>query len=306
MSGNAATPVDTHRDAELDVVAAATQLAYETLTVGDSAPEMPGYVVEQIFDDQWANTGFYAVAFRHAVAGRCIIAARGSQDRLDVIADADLGINQYQRNRDQLLDYVGANLLGNAVTLAGHSLGGCLSQYLAYDAANAFPLGRERLTVHTHNGLGGLLGIVRLHGAYDEAVLAGVTCRNYRHPHDPVSRLGGQVGGQVQVLPTPPVATGNLHFVHSNRRFLPSDGVSVLPLATAGPDEAYALARTLKGLTPGITKALHEIFEDHTLLGGIADLYRMIRLVPTAERGEVMRLAAELLPFHGHRPRNVS
>lgn len=284
---------------ELEIAAVATELAYGEQTVGNSTDEMPGYVVDRVFDDQWSNTGFYAVGFFNEALGHRIVGIRGTQDRLDIVADADLGINQYVANRGQMLDYVGAGILGSRITIAGHSLGGCLSQYLAYDAAQAFPAGRERLVVHTQNGLGGVLGIIRMRGKYDRAVVEGVTFRNYRHPDDPVSRLGGQMGGSVYVLPSPPVPTGGLHFVHSNLRFMPQSGASILAGAVEASDEAFSLAETLQMITPGVSRAVAEILDDHAVIRGVCDLYRMIRLVPTAERGEVMRLVAALLPFHG-------
>lgn len=283
----------------LDVAAAATELAYADQTVGNSSDDMPGYMVEQVFDDLWANTGFYAVGFCNEALAHRLIAIRGSQDRLDVVADANLGINQYLANRAPLLDYIGSSILGNVVTIAGHSLGGCLSQYLAYDAAIAFPIGRPQLVVHTQNGLGGVLGIIKMHGQYDAAAVEGVTFRNYRHPDDPVSRLGGQAGGRVLVMPSPPVLRGGLHFVHSNLRFLPHQGQSVFEGAIESPDEAFALTETFKQLGPGLSSALSEILEDRTVIQGLCDLYKMMRLVPATERGEVMRLVADVLPFHG-------
>ena len=146
---------------------------------------------------QAAQTGFDAVAFVNLEAHKLIVAIRGSTNAVDFVADANLGIAQYLANRQALLSYVGSYIATFGVTIAGHSLGGGLGQYLAYDAALTFPDGRARLSLQTQNGFGGILGIIRMHGSYDPAVLAGVTVRNFRHPDDPVSRIGGQAGGGV-------------------------------------------------------------------------------------------------------------
>jgi hypothetical protein len=281
----------------LDIVAVATELAYADLTVGDSDPAMPGYVVDRVFDDQWENSGFYAAAFANDATGDRIVAIRGSQDRLDVIADAELGLNQYLRNRDPVIDYVGAHILGCRITLAGHSLGGCLSQYLGYDCAAAFPGARGNLTIHTHNGLGGVLGLARMNGGFDNGVLEGVAVRNFRHPADPVSRLGGQLSGRVHVLPAEPGSPAHLKYVHSNKRFQPAGGRSVLAQAVESEDEAFGVQRTLLEAGPRVRKALDDLLQDHESFAAARELFQALGAIPAEERSAVLGIAFSLLPL---------
>jgi hypothetical protein len=283
---------------ELDIVAVATELVYTDLTVGDSTEAMPGYAVDWVFGDQWANTGFYAAGFANEAEGRRILAVRGSQDRLDIIADAELGLRQYLRNRDPLLDYVGSHILGNSITIAGHSLGGCLSQYLGYDSAMTYSQARENLTIHTHNGLGGVLGLTRMNGRkLPSDALEGVAIRNYRHPADPVSRLGGQLGGKVFALRLEGPFSGGLRFIHSNKRFQPARGRSALEQVVEGRDETFGISGTLTAAGPELSKALDAFLEDHQSFAAARELFEALRAVPKDERGAVLGIAADLLPF---------
>ena len=282
---------------EVDVVALATEMAYQTVAEGDQSSLMPGYRVERIFLDQWNNTGFYAVAFLNEARRHALIGIRGSQDRLDFIANANLGINQYACNRGPLLDYVGSRLPMLRVTVAGHSLGGGLSQYLGYDAAREFPRLRHKLDIHTHNGFGGTLGIAKVYGRYEPEVLTGVQIRNYRHRDDPVSRIGGQAGGHVLVLPEPSPLPRGLFYAHSNRRFLPRGGTSVLVQAVADHDRPFDLVDTLSELGAELSTAIHEILAKDAPVAGLRRLYGLIRRLPADERAHVADLVQELLPF---------
>jgi len=80
--------------------------------------------------------------------------------------------------------------------VTGHSLGGALAQYLAYDLAeNA----NRQLDLATFNALGGLKGEQDMSGqSFDPDRLANVDAANYTNAQDGVSRLGdGHLGGNV-------------------------------------------------------------------------------------------------------------
>lgn len=282
---------------ERDIAACATELAYRQQVVGNASEAMPGYRVDRVFDDLWDNTGFYAVAFANPDPGSMVIAIRGSQDRLDVVTNANLGISQYLANRAPLVDYVGANILGNRIIIAGHSLGGALSQYLGYDAAREFPAFRDHLVVHTHNGLGGRLGISKMHGSYDPAVLEGVTFRNYRHPDDPVSRIGGQAGGNVFILADPDPLPNGLFFAHSNDRFLRKGDRSPFADITPAQDDSFEITQTLDELGPQLSRALRQIVNNDDPLRAFARISRLVRLVPAKERKQFAALVNDVLPF---------
>lgn len=293
-------------DPNLDIVACATELAYAEQVVGNSSELMPGYRVDRVFDDLWDNTGFYAVGFANLDAGQVLIAIRGSQDRLDVVTDANLGISQYLANRAPLIDYIGVHILANRITVAGHSLGGGLAQYLGYDAAREFPAFRKHLVVHTQNGLGGLAGIVKMHGTFDREVVKGVTFRNYRHPDDPVSRIGGQAGGNVFNLADPDPLPNGLFFAHSNDRFLKTRGASPFERVIPAGDDAFGITQTLDELGPQLSRALRQIINNDDPIKAFVRISRLVTLVPIRERRQFLALINSVLPFAKLWRRSVS
>lgn len=285
---------------DLDFIAYATELAYGAHRDGAAVALMPGYQVDRVFACEAAGTGFDAVAFVNHAAQKLIIAIRGSDSAVDFIADANLGIAQYLANRDVLVNYAGSFIASYGITVAGHSLGGGLSQYLAYDLALSFPDRRDRLSVQTHNAFGGILGITRIHGQYDPAVLDGVTVRNFRHADDPVSRIGGQAGGNVMVLvDANPTIHDGVMFAHSNNRFLPRGDVSMFEGATPGEDRPIDLSRTMLELGPDISEAVSLLISRGSKIAALAQVFRVIRRLPAAERDNVLMLLNEVLPFRG-------
>jgi hypothetical protein len=279
---------------DLDIAAAATELAYRAQVVGNRSERMPGYVVDRVFDDQWGNTGFYAVGFVNYDAGRVVIGIRGSQDRLDVVSNGNLGIPQYQPNRDALLEFIGENILANEVVIAGHSLGGGLAQYLGYDAALAYSANRDKLVVHTHNGFGGRNGIEEMHGAFEPGTIAGARFRNYRHPGDLISRIGRHAG-PVFNIPVADNAPNGVGYCHANRRFLPPE--SALDGSTEVTNEAFAIDEAMRELGPDLQKALKSILADNEPMEGMRHLAQVIAQVPAGDRAAVLKAALAFLPM---------
>lgn len=285
---------------DLDFIAHATELAYGAHRDGAAVALMPGYRVDRVFACKAETTGFDAVAFVNHAAQKLIVAIRGSDSAIDFVADANLGIAQYLANRDVLVNYVGAFIATYGVTIAGHSLGGGLGQYLAYDVARTFPDRRNRLALQTHNAFGGILGITRIHGGYDPAILAGVTVRNFRHPDDPVSRIGGQAGGNVLcVADANPTIHDGVMFAHSNNRFLPRGAVSMFEGATPGEDRPIDLTRTMLELGPEISEAVSHLITRGSKVVALGKVYRLVLRLPAAERDNVLALLNEFLPFRG-------
>jgi hypothetical protein len=285
---------------DLDFIAYATELAYGAHADGASVALMPGYQVDRVFACEVAKTGFDAVAFVNLEAQKLIVAIRGSDSAIDFVADANLGIAQYLANRDALVAYVGGYIATFGVTIAGHSLGGGLGQYLCYDVARTFPDLRQRLALQTHNSFGGILGISRIHGGYDPAVFDGVAVRNFRHPDDPVSRIGGQAGGNVlEVVDVNPLVHDGVMFAHSNNRFLPRGDVSMFDGALPGEDRQIDLTRTMLELGPEISEAVSQLITRGSKVTALAQVYRLILRLPAAERDNVLALLNELLPFRG-------
>lgn len=176
---------------------AASRLAYiDSLVVGPL-----GYEVVREFND--SETGFHAVAFKNA-NNEYVIAFRGTQPNFqDAYTDLNLGWPQWNRNREEVLDFLrGLEGQLTSVSFTGHSLGGALAQYAAYEYANeADP---ATITLTTFNAFGGVQGIVQNLApgqSYDSTRLAGIDVNHFREASDMVSRLGeGHVGGNVRVI----------------------------------------------------------------------------------------------------------
>lgn len=285
---------------DIDYVAVASELAYSAHRVDAVVAEMPGYMVDRVFTCHTGATGFDAVAFVNPHAEKLVLALRGSDNAADFVADANLGIAQYLANRQVLIDYLGSYLGDFHVTITGHSLGGGLGQYLCYDLALRFRQAKAALALQTHNSFGGIVGITRIHGAYDPGVFEGMSVRNIRHPDDPVSRIGGQAGGNVlHLLDARPHLHDGVFFAHANARFLPKGGVSMLTELTPAQDRPIDLDRTMLELGPELSEAVSRLINRGNRWTALAQVYRLVIRLPEDERGSVLALLNEILPFRG-------
>lgn len=187
-------------EAEAQTFLIASSLAYrDNLLTGPL-----GYEVVTEFNDQ--ETGFHAVAFKNS-SNEYVIAFRGTQPSFqDAYADLNLGWPQWDRNRDEVLNFLrGLERELTSVSFTGHSLGGALAQYAVYEYANE--TNHAPLTLTTFNAFGGVQGIERNLApgqTYDSARLAGIDVNHFRVASDMVSRLGeGHIGGNVRVINFP-------------------------------------------------------------------------------------------------------
>ena len=180
----------------------ASSLAYQT--VGPSPGS--GYQFLQAFPD--TGTGFLALVYRNPDTNKCIVAFTGTQPNFqDAYSDLNLGWQQWSNNKDPLFQFLAAlkadpELGLEQVDFTGHSLGGALAQYAAYEYFNE--TNRASFTLTTFNAFGGVQGIGVAN--YESTPLAGIDVNHFRVASDMVSRLGeGHVGGNVRVIdfPTP-------------------------------------------------------------------------------------------------------
>jgi hypothetical protein len=165
-----------------------------------------GFVVDE-------DTGFKAVALYSADSNEAVVAFAGTDEGTqDAYANLLLGANQWSRNGSDVVAYSkrvvesGAKLL-----LTGHSLGGALAQYAAYDLLAALE-GSPRsgdvlhsLEVATFNSLGGVAGLQdRYEDVFNPSLLDPIAS-NINHFYvegDLIARLGeGHVGGQTYLVP---------------------------------------------------------------------------------------------------------
>lgn len=167
-----------------------------------------------------------------------IIAFAGTENLQDAAADINLGLSQWSEDvRNRITSFVRDNAAYGRIHFTGHSLGGALAQYAAYDAKvasrnEAFDLD---LSLTTFNALGGEAGLQqRLGDAYDPSILdaeaANGDVAHYFVDGDLISRLGdGHLGGNTYRLAN----VGGLALVDVFPNLSPITGTAPFNLFTA-------------------------------------------------------------------------
>lgn len=176
-------------------------------------------------DNNAKDDGLRAYLLHDAATGRTVIAIRGTNDKTDAQDDLmNLGWRQFQELLPDIVNDLGTIANPGEITIAGHSLGGALAQYLTYHLASTQPELRDQLNMVTLNGLGGQAAIdENLPGGFMPATMTGVETANFFNREDLVSRLGGDHLGDT-------FDVGSFHF---------------------GPDGAYG-AHTATGFTDDV------------------------------------------------------
>lgn len=190
-----------------------SSVAYESSDArlpGGYVPDVSFTEIGQLQDDL---TGFRAVAFVNRRDNEAMLCFAGTElSAQDAFSDLLLGANQWDNNREDVLGYLIDTLsAGGSVTLVGHSLGGALAQYAAYDLSIEL-LGNgqleeyaSKIRVVTFNGLGGHAGLYARYLQDFNPTLLTPLYENINHFYvqgDFVSRLGeGHVGGRVYEIP---------------------------------------------------------------------------------------------------------
>ena len=198
----------------------ASQLAYK-FSDGSSEGERNRYIPDEyILDTDFfsdghfkdPNTGFEVVALKNAATGEYILAFTGTQPGAqDWQQNLKLGWNEWEANAERIRQYINdisnnSNVPFNKIHFTGHSLGGALAQYAAYDYASdirasdptaSLPVG---VSLTTFNGLGGQDGLIKYNSAGDvnqiNTIISGINAHHYFVTGDLVSQLGGgHLGG---------------------------------------------------------------------------------------------------------------
>jgi hypothetical protein len=137
-----------------------------------------------------------------------IVAIAGSESFIDWIGDLDYGANQVPGLEPIKAWLIHRKLINRDILLTGHSLGGVLSQVLAYR------LQKERLKQGTQTGKvhlvtwncpGALPLLRRFDGPIDPAVTAGIDIQNYFVKGEFLSTVGHHLGPTYE-LPPPSAA----------------------------------------------------------------------------------------------------
>lgn len=156
------------------------------------------------------NEGLHAQIYRRVGSNDYIVSFRGTDKALnDFSTDANLGWPQYKESRPAIQNTLRKLLAeGGRVDITGHSLGGALAQFAAYELLDNTDKTKRsevlnRVSLTTWNALGGVWGL-QSNGGYDPAVVDGLEARHFYRFDDVVARLGkGHVGGKMLRLHDP-------------------------------------------------------------------------------------------------------
>lgn len=261
--------------------------AYEEHSPGQLIAGLDGYVVARVFHDP-GETGFAALGLEVPGRGVRILAFRGSDDRLDLASAVQMGVCQYRAARGPLMEWLSDSDWAT-LEIAGHSLGGALCQYLAYDIHERRMDRARSISACTFNGLGGIYGIRWLHGAVDESILRRIRIRHFVHPDDIIPRIGGNIGGSVLVIPDGDPDAAPLSECHGCSLFIGAGGRDLIARAVPIPDRTFSIARTARRIGPALKPIVLAWLDDRRMFALFAALVVASR-IPAGERLEVVRL----------------
>ncbi len=203
------------------------------------------------------DSGLYATVYQKIGTKEYIVAFRGTEKTLaDINTDIQKGWPQYEDSDDKIQDLIKELLAnGGTVDITGHSLGGALAQFTAYDLfANNPGLDASKIRLTTWNALGGEWGL-REFRTYDPTAVKNLNATHYYRSDDLVSRLGrGHVGGECIRLLDPKHQVAGVVAAHMRDELLEgletgtgrSMAPSYLPIADSSQFIAAAIVSDLK------------------------------------------------------------
>ena len=150
--------------------------------------------------------GFYAAAFKNRVTGEIVIAMRGTENRLNLIHDLELGAHfQVPEAIDatKFVEAVAAHNSNATITLTGHSLGGYAAQWAMvklHDTRILSPNARTALSTVTFNAPGLPAWVLGTNSA------VSYNAYNFNTQGDVIHDFGGTQIGQSTSLAAGPSA----------------------------------------------------------------------------------------------------
>ena len=236
-----------------------------------------------------------------------LVALTGTEDLVDAFADANLGTNQWKNNGDDLIQRVSEIGSLEKVTFSGHSLGGALAQFAAYDFLNS-DNGNAGIEVAlaTFNSLGGEEGMRQLEQdrgqTFDPNRLESANAAHFVDSRDVVARLGnGHLGGEVIAHDFGSEDGLSAHKLDTS--FLADDNQNVL-LVSDGTvvEQAYLDVSDGQSLAAGVANrfnfgALESVTTAEATVGVLAAAEAMFLVAPT---DELNQLGKAFLPDYEH------
>ncbi|HMH16687.1 MAG TPA: calcium-binding protein, partial [Burkholderiales bacterium] len=214
-----------------------------------------GHDLVQEYDDP--QTGFHAIVSRDPETGEYVVAFTGTQlSGTDALADLHLGTTQWDSAEAHRLlqDLQGAVRDGDvsSVLFTGHSLGGALAEYAAYDFREANQ--GTPIELVTFDGLGGVEGLSqRRDQPFDPSRLAGIDSAHFADNRDVVTLMSEHVTDETYLLD---FGSPNALAAHSLDNFLRDSnlvltGQPVTPLDYMHIDDAQEMAAFFSNLVFG-------------------------------------------------------
>ncbi|QPN62959.1 DUF2974 domain-containing protein [Synechococcus sp. CBW1004] len=242
-------------------------------------------------------SGLHMEIYRRTGSRDYIISFRGTETTKlnDLSADANLGWPQYasaQRDIQRILELLIEE--GGRVEITGHSLGGALAQFSAYDFIKSADSEEKRsqilsqLSLTTWNALGAVWGLQR-NGGYDPTIMEGFQARHYFREDDLVARFGkGHVGGEMLRLDDPEGKIMGVLAAHMQEELTESLLAGTISKASPNYLDLYDTSQMVAGeLAMGLLRLLKE---GETLAGAMQIMAASL----TLPMGSALFLAEDL------------
>ncbi len=218
-----------------------------------------------------------------------IVAFTGTEKNAqDLWVDANYGWPQYEsllndpfsRWQDLLTEMRSSP--DNVIHFTGHSLGGALAQFAAYDYLDPEKQNSNvaQVDLTTFNALGGKAGIIAGYDSYDSLRAASLDARHFVIEQDGISKLGNDpVGGEVLSINVGELGVFPAHkmtnfigvlevdYLYATNRdeYIEVDSAQAVAsiLGAIGSEEGFddleAGARIIAGLVPALTGKIHGV-----------------------------------------------
>ena len=241
------------------------------------------------------NLGLFARIYRRKESHDYILSFRGTEEpnSWDGIKDWGNNVNdgwpQFEKSREAIAAMIREIFRkdpNSRIHIVGHSLGGALAQFAAYDAGKTYARAmNNRITLTTWNALGGQWGLTANEKRYDPTWLNGIDGTHFFRHDDLVARLGGNhVGGKKIMLLDPEIKMEAALAAHMKEELQQAllHGVSV----EKDPLYAFATRYTREYLGTALAGIIN--LADPNIEGlGIANLTRTI-LHATLGKGSIV------------------
>jgi Ca2+-binding RTX toxin-like protein len=245
--------------------------------------------------------GLYATTYKEINGNNYIVSFRGTENSpfsaatKDWVNNFNEGWPQYRREAIDIGRLVDSLILTNSssqVHFVGHSLGGALAQFAAYDfAVRHTGANNHRITLTTWNGLGGEWGL-RTNREFNASHMNDIEAIHYYRVDDIVAKLGGShVGGKTIALYPPSMKFDDIKKAHSIEALLESLNNDHTKEAKPSYHQFSKISRAYVG---ALLTSLQKTSDPEIEGNGIIELFTKGFHTPRAETGLAI---AELVAF---------